>query len=972
MAPGRSWGEAARDLFASFRVRLILLVLVAVLPALAFMIYSAAEQRLAAAEEARTDALRLERLAVAEHERLIEETRELLRVLGRMPEIRGGDRAVCDAFLDDLIPQYPRYNDIAVVRPDGFSACSAATVPASLNVSDRLYFRQAMETRDFTVGEYIVSRATGDPIVVVALPLLDGAGEVESVVVAALDLAWLSRFAARAELPTGGTLTLVDRGGTILSRYPDPERWVGRSFPDLPVLRAMQAGPPEGTVEGEGLDGVERLYVYRRMQPSPASAPIYLSIGASKALMFAGIDRALTRNLLLLGVVTTLALLAAWFGGNFLFLRRVRALVRATERIEAGDLSARTGLPAGRGELDRLAQTFDRTAGTLEERTVALQEREREAQEHLERIARLNRVYAVLSGINSALLRIQDADELLRQACRIAVEHGKFRLAQVHRVDQPGGELSVVARSASPEQESEAEPADGIGLARETLRSGKFVVRNDLGAHSAAAFPLRVEGEVAGVLSLYAPEPHFFDPEEIHLLRELAADTSLGLSYLEKERRLQYFANYDPLTDLPNRALFEDRLGQAIAQAKQDSAHVGVVSLAIENLEEFYAALGRSVGDRVVQEVVRQLEGAGREGDTIARLGNDEFGIVLAGLSDLEEIETLASQISDQAPDSITVEDQEVYLSVRTGVSVYPEDGDAAQPLIQNATLARRFAPRNAVAFFSADVNARVQERRTVERELRRAIERNELRVFYQPVVDVRRREVVGVEGLLRWHNETLGDVSPATFIPVAEESGLINPIGEWIVETALHQGIRWHSQGLDIRINVNVSVNQLSQAGFVDRITGLLASTGFDPRALALGIEITESELMENLDEAVAALRRFREMGMKIYIDDFGTGYSSLSYLRELPIDTLKIDASFVRDIPGDADAVAVVTGILAMARSLELRVIAEGVETEEQFAILREHGCDAVQGYLFGRPAPAEEVETLFGRRLAASASG
>jgi diguanylate cyclase len=262
-------------------------------------------------------------------------------------------------------------------------------------------------------------------------------------------------------------------------------------------------------------------------------------------------------------------------------------------------------------------------------------------------------------------------------------------------------------------------------------------------------------------------------------------------------------------------------------------------------------------------------------------------------------------------------------------------------------------------------MNARAQEKRRVEHELRGALQKDELRLYYQAVVDIRQRKVLGVEALVRWDSPQLGFVSPGIFIPVAEETGLIGDIGEWILATAFEQGHRWHRAGFkDIRINVNVSVTQLREDSFAARLQQILTESGVNPGNLSLGLEITESELMENVAEMVPVINQFRKLGMAIYIDDFGTGYSSLSYLRQLPIDTLKIDTSFVRDISGDADAVAVVKAIIALARSLELRVIAEGVETEAQFSILAELGCDAVQGYLFSRPMPPEEIELLFGR--------
>jgi len=985
MMQGRQfrWAERSRDAFASFRVRLVLLAILAVLPALGFILYSAAEQRRRASESVTENTLRLVQIAAADHERLIEETRRLLGMLARVPAVQNGDPAECNAFLAEVGAFYdPRYEAFAVFEPDGDLRCISIPGVTPFNVADRLYFRLAMETGAFAVGDYIVARVPGaEAVLGMAYPVLDGAGEVRMMVATGLNLEWLNRFAARATLPPGGSLTLQDRGGIILTRHPDPQEWVGRPFPDAPLLRAMREAPDEGTVRAAGIDGVERLYAFRRLSVAPVAGWVYLSIGISREAAFGEIDRTLKRDLLLLGLVSGLALLAAWVGGDLFFLRKVKALVVATERVEAGDLSARTGLPRGRGELDRLAGTFDRTAAVLQERTGALERREREAQGHLERIARLNRVYAVLSGINSALLRVQTPEELLEAACRIAVDQGNFRLATVHRVDGPESTLTLTAWDGAGPEEVERAPlagrTGGRTMAEVALLERRHVVADDealrsLGYGSAAAFPLEVEQEVVGVLSLYTAESDFFDDEEIRLLRDLTTDTSLGLKYLDRERRLQYLANYDPQTDLPNRALFQDRLTQTLALGRRERKHVGVLSLNIPELDAVATNWGQASADRVVRAMVEYLVDAVRRGDSLARLGSNEFGIVLVGVSDPIEIEALVARISDQAPASIHDEDQEIFVSLRIGAAVHPQDGEDGETLIQNASLARRSAVASTVAFYSPELDAEVRQRRLIENELRHAIERDELVLHYQPVVDVGRGEIEGAEALIRWRSSSLGDLGPGDFIQIAEETGLITPIGEWIIESASRQARKWHQQGVRrLWLSVNVSVHQILQQDFLARVTQILDSTGFDPAFLSLGIEITETVLMENLEDAVDLLRRFRKMGMRIYIDDFGTGYSSLSYLRRLPIDALKIDASFIGDLPSDPDAVAVVKGIVAMAHSLELRVIAEGVETEEQLAVLRHLDCDAAQGFLFSRPVPAEELEALFGESLTPSGS-
>ena len=648
----------------------------------------------------------------------------------------------------------------------------------------------------------------------------------------------------------------------------------------------------------------------------------------------------------------------------------------AAQRLGAGDLNARSLLPGSHDEIGRLAVTFDAMAETLE-RQVA-------------RVATLNRVYAMLSHINAAILRIRDRDGLLAEACRVAVEQGGFRLAWIGLIDPQTRAIRPLAHAGEAGEylvdirlSLDADQSEGQGPTGRALREGSVKVCNDIesdpcmvpwrerarefGLRSLVALPLRIEDRVIGTFNLYASQPGFFNAEEVRLLEELAADTSLGLDQIEKAQQLGYLANYDPLTRLPNRALFEDRLNQVLARARHSGRHVAVLALYLDNARQVSGVLGRQAGDELLRQVSARLAEAVREGDTVARLGGATFGAVLADVARIEDVSPVVRRMLDHLPDALDVRGEKIVLALRAGVAVYPTDGGQEEVLIKHAELALH-APHNEaagpIAFYSGELGAQASERHRLEQELHGALERGELFLHYQPVVDIATRRVTGVEALLRWENPRLGRVPPAKFIPVAEQTGLILPIGEWVLESACRQAMQWAAAGFaGLRVAVNVSVRQLHAAEFPERVEAALRRAGFDARRAHLAIEVTESELMRDVDQAAAALARLKKLGLRVYVDDFGTGYSSLAYLKRLPVDTLKIDQSFVRDLGKGPEARAVAKAIIALAESLDLEVIAEGVETEQQLQILRKLRCGLVQGYLFSPPQSPAEVERFFG---------
>ncbi len=442
------------------------------------------------------------------------------------------------------------------------------------------------------------------------------------------------------------------------------------------------------------------------------------------------------------------------------------------------------------------------------------------------------------------------------------------------------------------------------------------------------------------------------------------------------ESQIRLLAYYDGLTLLPNRLMFTEKLNQALENAQRQNRLLAMLFLDLDRFKQINDTLGHSVGDRLLQGVAERLRKCLRSGDTIARsndsrgmsdnvarLGGDEFIVSLTDLTRVEDVQKVAYRLLESLKEPFAIEKHEVFVTTSIGISLFPYDGTDLETLLKNADAAMyhaKDAGRSNFQFYSKSMNAAAEKRLTLENKLRRALERGEFMLHYQPLIDVETWRIVGSEALIRWKHPEIGLVSPAEFIPLAEETGLIVPIGEWVLRTACAQIRKWHDLGdRSLFMAVNISGRQFNQEALVATIEQVVHATGVDPKCLEL--EITESVLMHNAEETVQTLEVLKAMGPRISVDDFGTGYSSLSYLRRFPIHTLKIDRSFVNDVTTDPGDAAIVSAIIAMARGLSLEVIAEGVETPDQRTFLLQEGCRLMQGYLFGRPVPAEEFEKL-----------
>jgi len=598
------------------------------------------------------------------------------------------------------------------------------------------------------------------------------------------------------------------------------------------------------------------------------------------------------------------------------------------------------------------------------------------------RIARLNRIYTVLSGINTTIVRVSDEEELFKEACRIAVEHGGFSFAWIGKYDADSQQVTPVAQAgrddgylAQINLTAREDAAGGCALIAQALIEVKPMICNDIasdermaasrsealsrGYRSVTVFPLVIEERPAGMFALYASEPDVFDDEEMRLLIEMAGDISFALDHLKKLQKLDYLSYFDAITGLPNRALFYDRLGQHMHEIRSDEM-MAVLAIDLERFSDINETFGRRAGDVLLKQVAERLTGTVGV-DHLSRISADCFAMILSGIrEEADVVRFLESQVAAAMSKPFKLDDQELRISARAGIAIYPNDGNDADTLFRNAEAALKKARLSGdrYLFYTPQFNALVAEKLTLENKLRRALEQGQLVLHYQPKVDLKTNQIVGLEALMRWNDPETGLVLPSKFIPLLEETGMIIEVGAWALAQAMADYRSWQAQGLaPPRIAVNVSQVQLQRNDFVSTVERVVSGSGGVPDGLE--IEITESLIMQNVEANIKKLHAIREMGVEVAIDDFGTGYSSLSYIAKLPINLLKIDIAFIVNITSNPDDLSIVSAIISLAHSLNLRVIAEGVETNEQAKLLRLLKCDEIQGFLFSPGVPAAQIE-------------
>jgi diguanylate cyclase (GGDEF)-like protein/PAS domain S-box-containing protein len=606
-----------------------------------------------------------------------------------------------------------------------------------------------------------------------------------------------------------------------------------------------------------------------------------------------------------------------------------------------------------------------------------------ELKQNSRKIARLNRVYALLSGINSAIVRIKDQQALFAEACELAADKGKFLLAWIG-MHEPANRSVPLAAHAGADQgyldsggfSTEEHMRNHCRLISEVLRTGAPAICNDIstdprmtpwkeraverGFHSIVVLPIAVEDQPTGFLALYAGEPGFFTPEEMKLLTELCGDISYALQNIRQQEKLDYLAYYDALTGLPNHSLFHEHLSYMLSVAKQKDTSLAVLVFDIRQFRHINNVYGKLAGDRLLQEVATRLQKLASDPGVTGRISGDYFSMIVPDTNDATAVAHLfKDEIVPAISEPVVIDGDSIQIDISGGIAVYPGDGDDADTLYSHAEAALKQAKKSGYRylFYQPEMTVHVGENLLLQNKLRHAMEQEQYILHYQPMVDTVSRRIIGLEALIRWQDPESGLVPPDKFIPILEETGMILEVGNWALKKSLKDYRFWRSNGIEPpRISVNVSALQLQQKNFVDVVAEAIKVE--DSESYRLELEVTESLLMEDIEENIIKLAALRDMGIDMVIDDFGTGYCSFGYLAKLPVNALKIDRTFISTMTSQPESMTIVSSIISLARSLKLRVIAEGVETEEQFKFMRLLNCDELQGYLFGKPLPPAEI--------------
>ena len=605
-----------------------------------------------------------------------------------------------------------------------------------------------------------------------------------------------------------------------------------------------------------------------------------------------------------------------------------------------------------------------------------------------DRLKRLNRLYAMVTGINTSMVRVRDRADLFKRSCQTAVEQGEFEMAWIAVIDPDENRIVPVAWAGHDEPvmtaiqghfASSEGRLEGKTLAARAIREKAPAVSNDVendeslvfgkmhaqsGIRSLAVFPLIVSDNAIGVLALYTSKPEFFDAAGLQLLTELAGNVAFAVDHLDRQERLDRLSNYDTLTGLANRRSFLERVAQYMLSAGDAGHKMAVFVIDLERFKKLNDSLGRSAGDALLKQVAEWLVQNAENVNLVARLDADHFAVVLPkAMYEAHVARVLEKTIAAFMKHEFSLSGAVYRMAAKIGVAVFPEDGTDADMLFNNAeaALKKAKASRDRYLFYAQKMTETVALSLGIENRLRRALEREEFVLHYQPKVSIVSGKLTGAEALIRWNDPVSGLTPPGRFIPILEETGLIHDVGRWALRKAIEDYQRWRNDGLSaVRIAVNVSPLQLRNQNFVAEIRQAISVAA--DAAAGLQLEITESVIMQDVNHSIGSLLAIRALGVTIAIDDFGTGFSSLNYLAKLPVDTLKIDRSFVVEMVSATGGQTLVSVIINLAHALKLNTVAEGVETEEQLRQLRSLGCDEMQGYLFGKPVPVESFEQKY----------
>jgi diguanylate cyclase (GGDEF)-like protein/PAS domain S-box-containing protein len=876
----------------------------------------------------------------------IQGTAQLHFGLARSLDLDSPKRAECSAFLAAVREEYPQYTGILSINPDGKLFCDSLQTNRDLDLNDRAYFKKALAIKNKVTLQPVVGRLTGTSVLQIAYPARKPSGELKFVLLASLNL---ERFADIHRYRHAGfpKILLVDKSGIVV--VPPPEaQWeglIGKSIADTALFRLVTAGSDDIAKEAADIDGQQHFWALGRSTILRDDG-LYVIVGISKDTLVAAANKRLFENLFALAIIAHLLFAGVWLLAEFGIRRQVGRIAEMAQKLGAGDLSVRVPLPHPGGELGGLMNELNSAAASLQSQHTAIHDLNQKLHQSQDAEARTKKFLDTVIehvplpiSVRSAPGEAQNARDWRYTLVNKAYE----RLYGVSR-DKI---LGKTVQNIFPRELAEST----ITSDRETLNSNAAMVVRE--------YPIETIGNGTRLVTLKKVAVRDDQGKPQYLLAVLEDVTEKR----RVEQRVEHMAHFDSLTELPNRAAFNKHFDEILERAATNGRQFTILSIDLDRFKAANDVYGHAAGDALLQEVARRLQ-AVAAGTFVARIGGDEFTLIVTEGKQPAGAAALADRLVAAFADDFVIEGAQVRVGLSIGGAVFPTDGTDAKTLMVNADAALYRAKTKAnssLMFFEPEMRAQLQERYSLQQDLRLAIDRGELHLHYQP--QVRLGETFGFEALARWQCPKRGMVPPGKFIAIAEEYGLIVPLGEWVLREACREAASWPTP---LSIAVNVSPLQFHHGDLPSVVHSILLETGLSPARLEL--EITEGVLIDDFSRALSILRRLKSLGVGIALDDFGTGYSSMSYLHAFTFDRIKIDRSFIYDLDNNRNSMAIVRAVIGLGRSLEIPVLAEGVETNSQRETLARNGCNEMQGYLTGRPFPISHYADLVGRQAVA----
>jgi diguanylate cyclase (GGDEF)-like protein/PAS domain S-box-containing protein len=909
---------------SGIRARLLWLVAAAIIPFLVLSGIGLGTEWRREHDAAIRRALDEARLIAAQVDDHIGNLDNLLLGLSRAVSTNSADAKATNALLRQVKAQLPDFiSHIMLFSRDGYSiATSFEEEIKPVYIGDRLYFRKLMAGEQMSLGEVMRGRVNGWWLVNVGRRVEDATGRLSGVLAIGTRLEHFQDALRLDNLPAGSVVRVLSEDGIVIAQSVNGPNWIGRNLRKVEtVLRHMRAR--EITEIVAWTDGVERI----TGSATAHRAPWLVSVGLPGNVAWAAIAASLAWGAVFCAAATLAAFAVAW-ALSAKIVRPIQQLDRDASMLAAGDLSHRSAIQT-KNEIGDLARSFNLMAASLERR-------QDEAKLATDEYRRTKDALAALIEHAPVPIVVKE----LEAQTFILVNRAYEKFMGICRDQLIGRTVNELF----PREEAEKiiqydEKALG---SQESISSGEFTVHTpNNGVRVVATTRLLVRGRDDGAQHLMAVIEDVTDRKQA-------------------EEQIFHIAHHDALTGLPNRIQYNERLEQEL-EAIESGASLAVLYLDLDHFKNVNDTLGHSIGDELLKTAADRLRSCVRQTDIIARLGGDEFAIIQTGIDQASDAAALACRIQEAISAPFDLDGLHAVTNVSIGISLAPMNASLSADLMKQADMAlyhAKAAGRNAYRFFEPQMDASMRARRRIESSLREAIVNGGLELHYQPVVRVADDAVVGMEALLRWRHAERGMLAPAEFIPVAEETGLIVPLGEWVLRQACADAAKWPA---DIKVAINLSPAQFRDRSLMQVITSALGASGLPPARLEL--EITEELLLQDDENTLTRLKQLRELGVQIVMDDFGTGYSSLNYLRRFPLDKIKIDQAFVGGLSdGNAVSAAIVQAVVGIAKVLRVRTTAEGIETQEQLRLVKALGCTEVQGYLFGTPMPVGELLRLF----------